>query len=174
ISSARAEQSLNGLSSAPSRVAQQGDIEETYDARALELGRMAQKNPRQAIAAAATLPMTAEPPRSWESTLVPRAHALLAIARVSQKQDVSATRDALEELLEALKDADAQRQVDCYVEAVELATAIRDSELARKLMHAGMREVEHLRAKDMDPSDPNLALKAWWPSTAAAWRLLAA
>jgi hypothetical protein len=39
---------------------------------------------------------------------------------------------------------------------------------------AGIQQAAQLRTRDNDPDDPNVALTAWWPSTAAALRLIGA
>jgi hypothetical protein len=37
-----------------------------------------------------------------------------------------------------------------------------------------MEQADRLRSEDADPSDPNIALKAWWPSVSAYCRLVLA
>ena len=45
-------------------------------------------------------------------------------------------------------------------------------DLAKKLLKEGMSQAEKLRSKDTDSDDSNLALKAWWPSTAMLSKLI--
>jgi len=52
-----------------------------------------------------------------------------------------------------------------------IAKEIGDVDLAVKLFQSGMEQVEKLRSEDTDSDDPNLALKAWWPSVNAYWLL---
>jgi hypothetical protein len=37
-----------------------------------------------------------------------------------------------------------------------------------------MGHADQLASEDADSDDPNLALKAWWPSASAAWQLVRA
>jgi hypothetical protein len=45
-------------------------------------------------------------------------------------------------------------------------------DLAKNLLNAGMDQVENLKSKDTDNSNPNRALKAWWPSVSLISRLI--
>jgi hypothetical protein len=55
-----------------------------------------------------------------------------------------------------------------------LARRAREVDLAVKMFQSGMEQVDKLRNEDIDSDDPNLALKAWWPSVNAYWRLVRA
>ena len=39
--------------------------------------------------------------------------------------------------------------------------------LVSHLLRSGMRQADRLRSVDADPEDPNLAIKAYWPSACA-------
>jgi hypothetical protein len=149
---------------------QEQNLSEAYDSRISEIARMAETNPKQAIAAATGLPNSA-------GSLAPRAKALLTIGRVAMTKNPSAARDALEEMSESLKNIEPTGHMgprDYWAEGIEIATKIVEVDLAKKLLKGGMGQVEKLKSKDTDSDDPNLALKAWWPSTAALSRLMLA
>ena len=142
------------------------------NARVQQIGRMAEDNPRQAIAAAATLPESVG--SFWQADL-PRAQAYLAIARAAVKKNPSAARDALEEMAASLKHAASSYQaMENWLEGIIMAREMGDVDLAVKLFRSGMEQADKLRSEDADTDDPNLALKAWWPSVSAYWRLVQA
>lgn len=135
-----------------------------------EIGRTAEDNPRQATAAAATLPESVEIYPGLES--FPRAQAYVANARAAMKKNPSAARDALEEMAASLKHATyPYRAMENWSEGMAIAKEIGDVDLAVKLFQSGMEQVDKLRSEDIDSDDPNLALKAWW-SVNAYWQLV--
>lgn len=144
-----------------------------YGDRSDELAKIAPVNPKQAIASTASLPDAAE-------RLAPRAEALLAIARATARTNPGAAQSAINEMAESLNKTDpsAQKQYweqsAFWIEGSEIAHRIGDDDLATKLIHQGLAQAAKLKLKDEDPDDPNLALKAWWPSVSATSRLLAA
>lgn len=143
------------------------------EARAKEIGRMAEDNPRQAIAAAATLPESVD--LFPGLGVFPRAQAYVAIARAAMKKNPSAAKDALEEMAACLKHATyPYHAMDSWSEGMEIAKDMGEVDLAVKLFQSGMEQVDKLRDEDIDSDNPNLALKAWWPSVNAYWRLVRA
>src|SRR6266849_4456796 len=64
--------------------------------------------------------------------------------------------------------------MDKWVEGIAIAREMDEVDLALKLLRSGMEQADKLRSEDADPSDPNIALKAWWPSVSAYWRLVRA
>jgi hypothetical protein len=158
-----------GMSFGPPNKAAE-DLERS-GARVKEIGRMAEDNPRQAIAAASTVPESVEIYPGLES--FPRAQAYVAIARAAMNKNPSAARDALEEMAASLKHATyPHRAMDNWSEGMAIAKEIGDVDLAVKLFQSGMVQVDKLRSEDIDSDDPNLALKAWWPSVNAYWHLV--
>src|SRR4029077_9963911 len=138
-------------------------------ARVQEVGHMAEDNPRQAIAAAATLPESVG--SFWRADL-PRAQAYLAIARAAVKKNPSVARDALEEMAASLKHAPyPYHTMENWLEGMTITREMGEVDLALKLFRSGMEQADKLRSEDGDTDDPNLALKAWWPSVSAYWRL---
>jgi hypothetical protein len=143
-------------------------------ARVKEIGRSAEDNPRQAIAAAARLPESV-PFGSAENEFFPRAQAYVAIARAAMKKNSSTARDALEEMAASLKDAaHPYHALEYWGEGMTIAKEMGELELAVKLFRCGMEQVDKLKNEDTDSDDPNLALKAWWPSVWAYWWLVKA
>jgi hypothetical protein len=143
-------------------------ILQTTNARVQEIGRMAEDNPRQAIAAAATLAESVG--SSWRAEF-PRAQAYLAIARTSMKKNPSAARDALEEMAASLNHAAyPYHAMEYWLEGMARAREMDEVDLAVELFRSGMEQADKLRSEDVDTDDPNLALKAWWPSVSAYWR----
>jgi hypothetical protein len=161
-----------GLGGSSGSVPETDQVVQTTHARVQELGRMAEDNPRQAAAAAATLPESAGP--IWRAEF-PRAQAYLAIARMAMKKNPSAAGDALEEMAASLNHAaDPYRAMENWLEGMGIAREMGEIDLAVKLFRSGMEQADKLRSEDADTNDPNLALKAWWPSVSAYWRLVQA
>ena len=155
-----------GMGIAP--MLQQAKITEAYESRIAEIARVAESNPQQAIEAASGLPNSA-------GTAAPRAKALLNIAQVTMTKNPLAARDALEAMSESLRNVEPTGHSgprDYWAEGIETATKIKEVDLAKKLLKEGMGQAEKLRSKDTDSDDPNLALKAWWPSTAMLSKLI--
>jgi len=148
----------------------QAKIGEAYESRITDIVKIAENNPQQAIEAANGLPNSA-------GDLAPRAEALLKIARAAKEKSPSAARDALEGMSESLRNFEPTGQRgprDYWAEGIEIAIKVREIDLAKKLLKEGMSQVEKLKSKDTDSDDPNLALKAWWPSTAMLSGLITA
>ena len=150
---------------------QEANTTDAYNSRIMEIVRMAEDNPRQAIAAAATLP------DSGSSRVLrrenPRAKALLAVAQAVMKKNPSAAKDALEGMAEALKNAaHPYRGMGNWAEGMNIARQLGEVDLALKLFRSGMDQADKLGREDADSDDPNLALKAWWPSVSATWQLV--
>jgi hypothetical protein len=142
------------------------------NARVQEIGRIAETNPRQAIAAAATLPDAVG--KYWRADF-PRAQAYLAIAHTAMKKNPSAARDALQEMAASLEHVPyAYHAMENWIEGMAIAREMDEVNLAVKLFRSGMEQADKLRSEDADSDDPNLALKAWWPSVSAYWRLVQA
>jgi len=150
---------------------QQPNAADTHNARLQEIVHMAEADPRRAIAAAASLPNSAAP-------IDLRGEALLAIARMLIRNNPSAARDALEQMAESPKGANTFRLnrglTNCWEESIDISVQIGEIELAKRLLKSGLEQAEKLRARDADDDDPNIALKASWPSAFAFSRLVLA
>ena len=148
----------------------QTKIDEAYESRITQIVNIVENNPKQAIEMANGLPNSA-------GAAAPRAEAFLKIARAAMEKNPSAARDALEWMSESLSNAEPtgrRSSRDYWAEGIEIAAKIREVDLAKKLLKGGMGQVEKLKSEDTDSDDPNLALKAWWPSTAVLARLMTA
>jgi hypothetical protein len=145
-------------------------LSDDYEHRVSEVVQLAEKDPKQAIAAANTLP-------DAEGNLAPRAQAMLRIAQAVAKTSPSAARDALGNMSESLKNVkptERENYRDFCAEGIEIAMKIDEVDLAKKLLKQGISQAEGLEAIDNDADDPNLVLKAWWPSSAVLSRLVVA
>jgi len=151
---------------------------EIYQRQTDEILKQAGDDPRQAIATAATLPLQA-------GHAVPRSERLLSIAQVAWKKNPSASKEALEQMADSLKNVDpamygrfelrvevALHVQHSWSEGVQLANNMKDTDLARSLLQDGMEQAERWKGVDGHDNDPKLALKAWWPSVALFSALL--
>src|ERR1700751_4459205 len=163
---------------ASGKVLQDWHSAEIYQRQANEILKQAGDDPRGAIATAATLPVQA-------GHAVPRSETLLSIAQVGGKKNPSASKEALEQMADSLKKVDPAmygrfglrvgvglRVQYCWSDGVQRANNMKDTDLARSLLQEGMEQAERWKGVDGDDNDPNLALKAWWPSVAMFSALL--
>jgi hypothetical protein len=174
------ESGMRGFGVGRGAKVQDGHSAEIYQRQANEILKQAGDDPRQAIATAATLPVQA-------GHAVPRSETLLRIAQVGWKKNPSASKEALEQMADSLKKVDPAMygrfglRVEvglhvqyCWSEGVQLANNMKDTDLARSLLQEGMEQAERWKGVDGHDNDPNLALKAWWPSVALFSALLKA
>ncbi len=137
-----------------------------------EIAAQVDDNPKQALTAALSLPET-------EGDSHPRQEALLRIGRAAKVKHPTAARDALQELAKLGKDQEPGISPEAlarnpWADALVLAAELKESELGKKLLAIGLDQADKLKAKDADSDDPNQALKAWWPSTNMAQKMVAA
>jgi len=117
-------------------------------------------NPIQAIAAALALPLTVAEQRNS-----PRAMALEGIARRNFKDNPMPARQAIDELRKAIVDLPLQTQAQFLGAAADLYLQMGEKESAAKVVEEGFKLSDKLFDLDINPDEPNKALKAWWPST---------
>lgn len=134
-----------------------------YQAEMERIVRAAPDNPRQAIAQAAALPEEV-------SGAHLRGQALQQIARVVWKKDPAAARDALDELVKLTERYPGFSRSQTLASVAEMYLNLGETDAARKAIEQGAKAAQALYEKDTDRSDPNLAIKGYWPST-VAWRL---
>jgi hypothetical protein len=145
------------------------------DARVKEIVRMAEDNPRQAIAAVATLPESIGGPPPDRPPEFLHSEAYLGIARVVMKKNPSTAKDALEQLAQSLKHTSHPcLMMGQWIEGIQMAREINEVELALNLFQSGMEQADMMRSDDANPDDPNTAMKPLWPSVGACWRLVEA
>lgn len=124
------------------------------------------KNPIQAIAAAQALPV------KISQRFPPRAHALEGIARENFKDNPGPAKQAIDEMRKAITDLDLSQQARFLSVASDLYLKMGEKESASKVIGEGFKVADKILEKDMNPDDPNKALKAYWPSSDAYRRFI--
>ncbi len=142
-------------------------MRQEYQRKALEILDEAGKNPTQAIARTATLPVKIE-----GAPFSPRAYALEEIAKANSRDNPSAARQALDELRKIVPDIPSRNQIQALSTAARIYLQIGEKESAQAVVLEGFKAAEKMLAKDTDANDPNKALKAWWPSADAYRRFV--
>jgi hypothetical protein len=122
----------------------------------------ADTNPTQAIAEATALPLTVS-----KFAPSPRASALEAIARMNMKKQPAAARQALAELRKSIGDLQPRFQAKFLSSAAAVYLEMSDTDRAEDVVHEGIKVAAKMLDEDMNPDDPNKALKVWWPSADA-------
>jgi hypothetical protein len=127
----------------------------------------AETNPTQAIAQASALPLAIN---TWMPP--PRATTLEAIARTTMKKQPASARQALAELRKTIQDMPARDQMKFISSTAKMYLGMDDKDKADDVVGEGLSTAAKLLNIDVNPDDPNKALKAWWPSTDAYRRLI--
>jgi hypothetical protein len=127
----------------------------------------AESDPTQAIAQASALPLTIA---AWMPS--PRANALEAIARMTMKKQPASARLAVAELRKTVTDIPLRDQFKYISSAADIYLQMDDKDKAEDVVSDGLGVAARLLDHDVNPDDPNKALKAWWPSTDAYRRLV--
>lgn len=126
----------------------------------------AETDPTQAIAQASALPLTIP---LWMS---PRALTLEGIARANMKKQPASARQAVAELRKAVTGLPLRDQFTFISHAADIYLQMDDKDKAEDVVSDGLGVASKLLDHDINPDDPNKALKAWWPSTDAYRRLV--
>jgi hypothetical protein len=129
--------------------------------------KQAESDPTQAIAQASALPLTIA---SWMPS--PRANALESIARMTMKKQPASARLALADLRKAITDLPLRDQFKFISSAADIYLQMDDKDKAEDVVSEGSSVAAKLLDGDINPDNPNKALKAWWPSTDAYRRLV--
>jgi hypothetical protein len=124
--------------------------------------KQADTDPTQAIAQASALPLTIS---SFGPS--PQASTLEAIARMNIKKHPAGARQALAELRKSVKDLQPRLQAKYLSSAAKMYLEMDDKDKAEDVVHEGLKVAAKMLDEDMNPDDPNKALKAWWPSADA-------
>ena len=129
--------------------------------------KQAETDPTQAIAQATALPLMIA---AWMPS--PRASALEAIARSNMKKQPASARLAVAELRKTITDLPTRDQFKYLSSAADIYLQMDDKDKAEDVVSDGLGVAAKLLDHDVNPDDPNKALKAWWPSTDAYRRLV--
>ena len=127
----------------------------------------ADTDPAQAIAQASALPLAIN---GWMPP--PRATTLEAIARATMKKQPASARQALAELRKTIQDMPPRDQMRFISSAANMYLQMDDKDKVDDVVGEGLSTAAKLLEIDVNPDDPNKALKAWWPSTDAYRRLI--
>ena len=150
--------SNSGDSSADDRYADQ------LQSQIRQIIAQADKNPKQALAAAMSLP-------DFHNT---RPLALLKLGGALLKTSPGYSANALDELMKIIPSIQRDIvQFDLLAGAGDDYLKLGNTESARKVVDQGFKLAEKLYATDTDADDPNQAFKAMWPSTSAWGRFVA-
>ena len=124
------------------------------------------RDPTQAIAQASALPLTI----AYGCTRP--ALTLESIARMTMKKQPASARLAVAELRKAFTDLPLRDQFKYISSAADIYLQMDDKDKAEDVVSDGLGVAARLLDHDINPDDPNKALKAWWPSTDAYRRLV--
>jgi hypothetical protein len=102
----------------------------------------------------------------------PRATTLEMIARMNMKKQPAPARQALAELRNTIKDLPPRDQMKFISSAANIYLEMDDKDKVDDVVGEGLSAAAKLLDNDINPDDPNKALKAWWPSTDAYRRLV--
>lgn len=141
------------------------EAREQFEMRAARIVADADKNPRQAVAAAASLPDAA----ALKMRTSPRARALAGIADATWKTNPSAAREALAALRRSLDGLEPLDQSRFLLRAFDLYLRLEDGDSAKGAIEEGVKLAEKAYEIDTHKEKPNLAPKSLWPST-LIWR----
>jgi len=124
----------------------------------------AEKDPKQALNDAVTLPISA----GCYGFRCARVLALEGIARKTLRKHPTIAKSALDELLK-LTDQLSLHQDSYLADVPQLYLTIGDEQGARSAIKSLSKIAEKVYAADNDPDNPNLAFKGTWPSS-RLWR----
>jgi hypothetical protein len=133
-----------------------------------EIVQEGETDPTQAIAHSMTLPVNLND----MARSSPRASALLSIANANVKKNPGAASQALSELRKIAGDIKPDLQAQYLSTAADTYWKMGDKEGAEKTVSEGLKIADKMLEKDINPDNPNQALKAWWPSADAYRRFV--
>ena len=120
-------------------------------------------DPGQALAHATTLPVIVD----GIIAMSPRGNALTGIAKAAAKSNPAIAKQALADLRKIVPDMPLDIQAGSLQSAIATYIVLGDNDAAESAISEGIKVAEKLLEKDLNPDDPNQALKAWWPSANA-------
>ena len=132
-----------------------------------QISDMARTDPKQALEMALSLPLWQGKPGMFS----PRAMALVRVGKLGAKKDPDTARKAIDEASSVVDQGSPRLAGNLLLNIVKAYLSLDDKERAEKALDEGMKLAKKMYESDTDASDPNLALKASWPSS-ALWRSL--
>jgi len=138
--------------------------------RARQIVDEAANDPAQALAHATTLPVTLD----GFMVMSPRGNALTAIAKIAAKTNPAVAKQALADLRKIVPDMPLNLQAQSLHSAVTTYADMGETDDAERAISEGIKVADKLLENDLNPDDPNKALKAWWPSADAYRRFVEA
>jgi hypothetical protein len=91
---------------------------------------------------------------------------------MNMKKQPAPARQALAELRNTIKDLPPRDQMKFISSAANIYLEMDDKDKVDDVVGEGLSAAAKLLDNDINPDDPNKALKAWWPSTDAYRRLV--
>ena len=116
---------------------------------------LARRDPKRALQSALALP-------GFRET---RADTLVSVGVIVGERDSSIARTAVKEALKLSTEFDAGFRFQVLKDAADAYLQLKDRDAALKTIAEGAAFAQQLYVKDADPTAPNTALKAQWPST---------
>jgi hypothetical protein len=163
----RVERHVHSTDSRNSAMAAQMQAAEQARLKMNQILEQAETDPLQALAQTTNLPVSV-----GDSFMSPRGNALVAIAHANVKKNPAVASQALSELRKILPDMPTAMQVQSLHSAANLYVEMGDTDSAQNVVSEGFKIADKLLEKDLNPEDPNLGLKAWWPSADAYRRFV--
>lgn len=138
------------------------------EAKVNAVNEQVRSDPKQALAIAMTLPLwglSGPGPNAFS----PRANTLANVAVATSKRDPEVAQKAIDEIQGIADQVKPQFGGRLLTRIAETELNMAEPERAEKALKQAMKIAQKLYESDIDSSDPNLAMKAQWPS-AGLWR----
>lgn len=125
--------------------------------RVMKIMTEAEKNPAEALTNAQSI-----------SDPKMKVGVLRGIARAAAKKDPATARSALGKMVDALPQLDnPTMETQSLAAAAEIDLLMGEEQDAKKMVEQGLKAADKLYKSDSSGDDPNQALEAYWPSSAA-------
>lgn len=141
------------------------------EAKVMAVNEQLKTDPKQALSTAMTLPLWGLSGPGGPNASSPRATVLANIAVAASKKDPDIARKAMEEIQTVIDRAGPTQAARLLTRIAETYLNMQEPEKAEKALRQGMKIAQKFYESDVDSSNPNLAMKAQWPST-GLWRKL--
>jgi hypothetical protein len=152
-----------------SAAAAQAQMNQETQRKALDIAQEGETDPTQAIAHSMTLPIKLDGPMGGNS---PRGNTLEAIAKANAKKNPAGADQALSDLRKIIPDLPLRLQAQYLSSAGDIYLLLDEKGNAEKVVSEGLKIADKMLENDINPENPNQALKAWWPSADAYRRFV--